>query len=191
MEEKDLEKLAEKVAAKVSVKESAEVTKLKGDLVEAKSKIVEAEGKLGVSEKAYAESASKLECANKAVEDLRKQLPGGGLLKDPPKVMTVSEHIGVLEKLLPPPKVEQGTRKDWQKLCVFHYRGHKTSVPRKIFRLVRGGELCGVIVYSYPPPACYGRRLVLPRMTMQELNRQLSTINRVVVHPKYRTVGLG
>jgi energy-coupling factor transporter ATP-binding protein EcfA2 len=80
-------------------------------------------------------------------------------------------------------KVEAGTREDWQKLCVFHYRGHKTSVVRKIFRLVRGGELCGVIVYSYPPPACYGRRLVLPRMTMQEMNRQLSTINRVVIHP--------
>ena len=88
-------------------------------------------------------------------------------------------------------KVEQGTIKDWQKLCVFHYRGHKTAVVRKIFRLVRGGELCGVIVYSYPPPACYGRRLVLPRMTMQEMNAKLSTINRVVVHPKYRTVGLG
>ena len=88
-------------------------------------------------------------------------------------------------------KVEAGTVKDWRKLCVFHYRGHKTSVVRKIFRLVRGGELCGVIVYCYPPPACFGRRLVLPRMTMQELNRQLCTINRVVIHPKYRTVGLG
>jgi ABC-type transport system involved in cytochrome c biogenesis ATPase subunit len=88
-------------------------------------------------------------------------------------------------------KVEEGSRADWQKLCVFHYRGHKTSIVRRIFRLVRGGELCGVIVYSYPPPACYGRRLVLPRMTMQETNQQLSTINRVVIHPKYRTIGLG
>jgi ABC-type ATPase with predicted acetyltransferase domain len=26
---------------------------------------------------------------------------------------------------------------------------------------------------------------------MQEINKQLSTINRVVIHPKYRTVGLG
>jgi ABC-type ATPase with predicted acetyltransferase domain len=26
---------------------------------------------------------------------------------------------------------------------------------------------------------------------MQDMNRQLSTINRVVIHPKYRTVGLG
>ena len=26
---------------------------------------------------------------------------------------------------------------------------------------------------------------------MQEINQQLSTINRIVIHPKYRTVGLG
>lgn len=88
-------------------------------------------------------------------------------------------------------RVEEGTREDWQKLSSFHYRGHKVAVPRKIFRLVRGDELCGVIVYSYPPPACYGRRMVLPRMTIQEMNKQLSIINRVVIHPKYRTVGLG
>jgi ABC-type ATPase with predicted acetyltransferase domain len=88
-------------------------------------------------------------------------------------------------------KVEEGTKEDWQKLSSFHYRGHKVAVPRKIFRLVRGDELCGVIVYSYPPPTCYGRRMVLPRMTIQELNKQLSIINRVVIHPKYRTIGLG
>ena len=34
-------------------------------------------------------------------------------------------------------KVEEGTREDWNKLSGFHYRGHKVSVPRKIFRLVR------------------------------------------------------
>ena len=88
-------------------------------------------------------------------------------------------------------KVEEGNREDWQKLSGFHYRGHKVAVPREIFRLVRKEELCGVIVYSYPPPTCYGRRLVLPRMTIQELNKQLSIINRVVIHPKYRTIGLG
>jgi len=88
-------------------------------------------------------------------------------------------------------RVEEGTKADWQKLSGFHYRGHKVAVARKIFRLVRGDELCGVIVYSYPPPACFGRRLVLPRMSIQELNKQLSIINRVVIHPKYRTIGLG
>jgi ABC-type ATPase with predicted acetyltransferase domain len=87
--------------------------------------------------------------------------------------------------------IQEGTREDWQKLSGFHYRGHKVAVVRKIFRLVRGDELCGVIVYSYPPPACYGRRYVLPRMTIQDLNKNLSIINRVVIHPKYRTIGLG
>ncbi len=88
-------------------------------------------------------------------------------------------------------KIEQGTKEDWKKLSAFHYRGHGVSVPRKIFRMARGDELCGVIVYTYPPPACYGRRLVLPRMTMAEINQKLSTINRIVIHPKYRTIGLG
>lgn len=88
-------------------------------------------------------------------------------------------------------RIEEGSREDWKKLSRFHYRGHGVSVPRKIFRLLRGDELCGVIVYTYPPPACYGRRLVLPKMTMREINQHLSTINRIVIHPKYRTIGLG
>jgi ABC-type lipoprotein export system ATPase subunit/GNAT superfamily N-acetyltransferase len=88
-------------------------------------------------------------------------------------------------------RVEQGSIADWKRLCGFHYRGHRVAAPRRVFRLVRFDELCGVIVYAFPPPACYGRRLVLPRMSMQELNGQVSTISRVVVHPKYRSIGLG
>jgi ABC-type ATPase with predicted acetyltransferase domain len=88
-------------------------------------------------------------------------------------------------------KIEPGTKEEWKKLSVFHYRGHGVSVPRKIFKMTRGDELVGIIVYTYPPPACYGRRLVLPKMTMQEINQNLSTINRIVIHPKYRTIGLG
>jgi hypothetical protein len=32
---------------------------------------------------------------------------------------------------------------------------------------------------------------MLPRMGMKELNGKLSNISRIVVHPKYRTIGLG
>ncbi len=88
-------------------------------------------------------------------------------------------------------QVEEGNRDDWQKLSSFHYRGHKFAVARKIFRIVRKDELCGVIIYSYPPPACYGRHIVITRKTIHQMNKQLSIINRVVIHPKYRTVGLG
>jgi len=88
-------------------------------------------------------------------------------------------------------RVEAGTTKDWRELAAFHYRSHKIAAPRKIFCLRRGDELCGVIVYCYPPTTSFGRRLVLPRMSMKELNEKLSVISRVVVHPKYRTIGLG
>jgi GNAT superfamily N-acetyltransferase len=88
-------------------------------------------------------------------------------------------------------RVEEGTTEDWRKLAAFHYRSHKIAGPRKIFCLKRGEELCGVIVYSYPPPTCFGRKFVLPKMSMKELNEKLGTISRVVVHPKYRTIGLG
>jgi GNAT superfamily N-acetyltransferase len=88
-------------------------------------------------------------------------------------------------------RIVEGTTMDWRKLAGFHYRSHKIAAPRKIFCLKRGDELCGVIVYCYPPPTAFGRRLVLPKMSMKELNQKLSIITRVVVHPKYRTIGLG
>ena len=88
-------------------------------------------------------------------------------------------------------QVAEGATEDWKKLASFHYRSHKIACLRKIFCLKRGEELCGVIVYCYPPPTCFGRRLVLPKMGMKELNQKLSIISRVVVHPKYRTIGLG
>jgi len=88
-------------------------------------------------------------------------------------------------------QILEGSTEDWRKLAGFHYRSHKIAGPRKIFSLKREEELCGVIVYCYPPPTCFGRRLVLPKMSIKELNEKLSIISRVVVHPKYRTIGLG
>jgi ABC-type transport system involved in cytochrome c biogenesis ATPase subunit/GNAT superfamily N-acetyltransferase len=88
--------------------------------------------------------------------------------------------------------VEEGSIKDWHALAGFHYRSHRVPAPRKIFCLKRGwNELCGVIVYSYPASTSFGRRLVMPKMSMKEMNQKLNSISRVVVHPKYRTVGLG
>ncbi len=88
-------------------------------------------------------------------------------------------------------RVEQGSIEDWRKLAAFHYRSHRIPAPRRIFCLKRGDELCGVIVYSYPPPTCFGRSMMLPKMSMKDLNEKLSNISRVVVHPKFRTMGLG
>jgi hypothetical protein len=65
--------------------------------------------KLAVAEKKLTDTTSKLTEAERTIEQLRKQLPGGGLLKDPPKMMPVSEHVAVLEGLLSAPMVERST----------------------------------------------------------------------------------
>ena len=88
--------------------------------------------------------------------------------------------------------IEGGYLSDWRRLSGFHYRSHHAGASREVYRLRRGVKLCGVIVYCYPPPGCAGRRLVLlGRLSMKGLNLGLSTISRIVIHPKYRSIGLG
>jgi len=86
-------------------------------------------------------------------------------------------------------RVEDGTFTDYKKLNVFHYRTSRCPPPRKIFTLKRKEELCGVIVYSYPPPVTFGRSKVWAG-SFQKLQKEVSTISRVIIHPKYRTTGL-
>jgi ABC-type ATPase with predicted acetyltransferase domain len=92
--------------------------------------------------------------------------------------------------------IQNGKIADYHKLSHFHYR-QTTHVPppRKIFTMQRNdtNELVGVIVYSYPAPQCFGRNKAFPnlRLTLQQLNEKFSQISRVVLHPKYRAIGLG
>ena len=86
--------------------------------------------------------------------------------------------------------IEEGTTADYKALSIFHYRSASLPPPRKIFTLKRGQETCGVIVYSHPPPTMFGRSLVW-KGTLQQLQKEVSTITRVIIHPKYRTIGLG
>ncbi|MEM3668878.1 MAG: GNAT family N-acetyltransferase [Candidatus Bathyarchaeia archaeon] len=87
-------------------------------------------------------------------------------------------------------QIKEGSISDYQKLSSFHYRSNRCPAPRKIFTLKRGEELCGVIIYSYPPPTTFGRNKKW-KGTFQQLQKEISTITRVIVHPKYRTIGLG
>ncbi len=87
-------------------------------------------------------------------------------------------------------RIEEGVFDDYKQLAEFHYRTSRCPSPHRTFTLKRGDELCGVIVYSHPPPNIFGRRKVL-KEEFSRLKEELSTITRVVVHPKYRTIGLG
>jgi len=91
-------------------------------------------------------------------------------------------------------RIEEGTMKDYEALSEFHYRSvHAHPAPIKVFTLKRSdNELVGVIVYSYPPPQIFGRRIALGKtLSIHELNKELASISRVVLHPKYRSIGLG
>jgi ABC-type lipoprotein export system ATPase subunit/GNAT superfamily N-acetyltransferase len=98
----------------------------------------------------------------------------------------INKRCSLVEEM----KVEEGSIADYRKLSVFHYRTSHCPAPKKIFVLKRKDELCGVIVYSWAPPNTFGRSKVW-KGNFQKLQQELSTITRVVVHPKYRTIGLG
>ncbi|MEM2968953.1 MAG: ABC transporter ATP-binding protein [Candidatus Bathyarchaeia archaeon] len=87
-------------------------------------------------------------------------------------------------------RTAQGTIADYKPLSQFHYRTAQLPPHRKIFTLKRKNETVGVIVYSYPPLVCFGRSKVW-KGTLAQLQKEISTISRVIIHPKYRSIGLG
>ena len=101
MDEKMVGLIAQKVAEKINEKQIVEFEILRKELAETKIKLSEAETKLKTSEEALGENKNQLLNANKALEDLRKQLPNANLFANPPVMMSVSEHILVLESLVP------------------------------------------------------------------------------------------
>ncbi|MCS7114534.1 MAG: hypothetical protein N0A00_03915 [Candidatus Bathyarchaeota archaeon] len=110
------------------------------------------------------------------------------------KEITVNYYPNVPAKecsLVKEMRIEEGTTADYKALSGFHYRSSRLPPPRKIFTIKRGEENCGVIVYSYPPPTTFGRNKVLKGISLSQLQKELSTITRVVIHAKYRGIGLG
>jgi ABC-type lipoprotein export system ATPase subunit/GNAT superfamily N-acetyltransferase len=88
--------------------------------------------------------------------------------------------------------VEEATIDDYRELAHLHYREHGVVAPLKFYRLARGGDVAGVIAYTYCAPAVGGRlKAVGYKTRLEELNRDWALISRVIVHPKYRSVGLG
>lgn len=109
------------------------------------------------------------------------------------KEITVNYYPNIPAKecsLVKEMRIENGTIANYKALSIFHYRSSHLPPPRKIFTLKRKDELCGVIVYSYPPLTMFGRSKVW-KGNPKQLQKEISTITRVIIHPKYRTIGLG
>jgi hypothetical protein len=107
--EKDLEAIAEKVAAKMGAKETTINEGLKVELEASKNLQSEAESKAKVAEELQTKVANDLAKANKVIEGFKKAAPGVDLLAMLPVLMPVTEHIAVLERLVPSVMVERST----------------------------------------------------------------------------------
>ena len=89
-------------------------------------------------------------------------------------------------------KIRESSMEDYKKLAYLHYRATDAKFPLKFYAMERNSELIGVINYKYPPILTAGRmKTVGRRVSVEELNRDWTIINRVIIHPKYRTIGLG
>jgi len=102
-------------------------------------------------------------------------------------------------------QIEKGSFEDYKKLKRFHYRSknEKESASLRMsdcYKLLYKGELIGVIVYSHsylnlkPRNMVFGNRYVFTAGDLQKarlINEEIARISRVVIHPKFRGIGLG
>jgi ABC-type lipoprotein export system ATPase subunit/N-acetylglutamate synthase-like GNAT family acetyltransferase len=102
-------------------------------------------------------------------------------------------------------QVKKGSIEDYYKLNRFHYKSksHEESEglrARDCFKLLFNGELVGVIVYSRsylnlkPRNMVFGKKYVFTPGDIHKanlINEEIARISRVVIHPKFRGIGLG
>ncbi|MGO8805529.1 MAG: ParB N-terminal domain-containing protein [Candidatus Bathyarchaeia archaeon] len=102
-------------------------------------------------------------------------------------------------------RLEEGGFEDYEKLKRFHYRSanekEKTRLRmRNCFKLVYKNNLIGVIVYSNsylnlkPRNMVFGERYLFTPGDLHRarlINDEIARISRVIIHPKFRGIGLG
>jgi ABC-type transport system involved in cytochrome c biogenesis ATPase subunit/GNAT superfamily N-acetyltransferase len=102
-------------------------------------------------------------------------------------------------------RIEKGSIEDYEKLKRFHYRSKNEKERASLrvkdcYRLLYGDSLIGVIVYSHSYLNLKSRNMVFGdryQFTPGDLqkarlvNDEIARISRVIIHPKFRGIGLG
>jgi N-acetylglutamate synthase-like GNAT family acetyltransferase len=102
-------------------------------------------------------------------------------------------------------RIEKGSIEDYEKLKRFHYRSKNEKELASLrmkdcYRLLYGDCLIGVIVYSHsylnlkPRNMVFGDRYVFTPGDLhkaQLINEEIARISHVIIHPKFRGIGLG
>ncbi len=100
--------------------------------------------------------------------------------------------------LLSQVSIEPCTLDELEGLEKFHYRGKVRAIVKHCFKATLNGEIVSGIVYVCPHLALKGRNIALPefrgrsnREMAMKVNKEILRISRVIVIPKYRSIGLG
>lgn len=89
-------------------------------------------------------------------------------------------------------EIKPATMQEYRQLEFFHYRAGRPFGVRRVFAAWLRRRLTAAIVYSLAPRLCAARsRFLGYAPSAEEVNRDFLIISRVVVHPKYRSIGLG
>lgn len=102
-------------------------------------------------------------------------------------------------------RIERGTIHDFDRLAHHHYRGGRPATITQVHRAVftptdepAAPILAGVLVVSHPPLDARARRLALgdryrdlpAGLRGRAVNREVRTISRVVIEPRFRGLGI-
>lgn len=106
----------------------------------------------------------------------------------------IPRDFSLLKKM----KITEGTLEDFRELERFHYLGSKKLIAINIFKLMYEDKLIGVALYQSPHITLRARNQVLPRYrgsikyksVTDSINADIVRLSRVIIHPKFRGVGL-
>lgn len=95
-------------------------------------------------------------------------------------------------------KIEPGTLKDYHALAQFHYLAGRPAAVKHVFTAQHKGTAVGVIVYTCPSLRSAPRNRAFSeyrgtnlKENARKVNAEIVRIARVIIHPKYRSIGLG
>jgi len=89
-------------------------------------------------------------------------------------------------------QIQQATKEDYEYLKGFHYLQGNPAAVKNRFKLTYKGETIGIIIYTMSFRALHYRNQLFPeyKNNIQKVNNEILRISRVIIHPKFRGIGL-
>ena len=95
-------------------------------------------------------------------------------------------------------QIVPGCLDDYKQLAHYHYRDSRLTAYAAVFAMRFGDETIGVIVYTMPSPGLELRNIAMDNLfagfdrptQLALINKNIRRISRVIIEPRFRTLGL-